>query len=83
MHALGNSRGRLGLALSALALAAVALLSGCDERLADRCYMDRDCDEPQICSNNGDRTHQGFCVDPPEPEEEEQVSLASRLGEVG
>ncbi|MCB9554282.1 MAG: hypothetical protein R3F65_06390 [bacterium] len=47
------------------ALVALAL-AGCVDPIADRCYIDRDCDEPQICSNDGDRSRQGFCVDPPD-----------------
>lgn len=49
--------------LGALALLALA---GCVDPIADRCYLDRDCDPPQICSNDGDRSRQGFCVDPPD-----------------
>lgn len=51
-------------ALGALVWAGAA--AGCDERLADRCRLDRDCDAPQVCSNEGDRKHPGFCVDPPD-----------------
>ena len=39
----------------------LAIAAGCDDPLAERCYLPDDCDAGQQCSNGGDRSRQGLC----------------------
>lgn len=56
--------------LLASALVALLVAAGCQESLADRCYLSADCPGGLVCSNDDQRAHQGFCVAPPEEEPE-------------
>lgn len=63
---------------SVLCLLVASTSWGCTDPLAERCDIDDDCASGEVCSNDGDRRHPGYCEPAPEPEEEE-TTAAMRL----
>lgn len=61
--------------IAVLCLLLPTMFLGCNEPLADRCDVDDDCPDGQVCSNDGDRSHKGYCEPAPEEEEEMTSSL--------
>ncbi|MFV8753015.1 hypothetical protein ACNOYE_20910 [Nannocystaceae bacterium ST9] len=69
--------------LRSIAVVAIVGMSACIRPLADRCYLAEDCPDDEICSNAGDRSHQGLCLPNAETTETGTTETETETTETG